>query len=119
MRIVSKDSNNMYPVCKTTIYIPCDDFKIHEILVSLTEKFHFSVSRSDIFDWSHDWSTIQFSQFTGQFSVKPMLPIPHPTHIHSRMLLHAILCLSGQGRCLDITINANSSQHYGHGVGTQ
>ena len=69
----------MHPVGKTTIYIPCDDFKIHEILVSLREKFHFSVSRIDIFDWSHDWSTIQFSQFTGQISVKPMLQIPHPT----------------------------------------
>ena len=69
----------MHPVCETTIYIPCDDFKIHEILVSPREKFHFSVSRSDIFDWSHDWSTIQFSKFTGQISVKPMLSIPHPT----------------------------------------
>ena len=68
-------------MCETIINIPCDDFKILEILVSPRVKFHFSVSRSDIFDWSHDWSTIQFSQFTGQISVKPMLPIPHPNYI--------------------------------------
>ena len=66
----------MHPVCKTTILIPSDDFKIREILVSLREQFHFSVSRSDIFDWSHDWSTIQFSKFTGQILVKPMFQIP-------------------------------------------
>ena len=74
----------MHPVRETTIDIPCDDFKIHEIFVSPREKIHFSVSRSDIFDWSHDWSTIQFSQFTGQISVKPMLPIPHPTTVEIR-----------------------------------
>ena len=39
IRIVSKNSNNVHPVCKTTIYIPWDDFKIHEILVSLRENF--------------------------------------------------------------------------------
>ena len=26
-----KNWNNVHPVCETTIYIPCDDFKIHEI----------------------------------------------------------------------------------------
>ena len=65
-------------MCKRNILIPCDDFKIHQIMLSLREKSHFSVSRSDIFEWSHDWSTIQLSKLTGQISVKPMLPIPHP-----------------------------------------
>ena len=57
-------------------------FSFQASCVSLRKICHFSVSRSDIFGWSCDWSTIQFSQFTGQTLVKPMLPIPHPTIHH-------------------------------------
>ena len=65
MRIISKFSINVYPTWKQRFYIAWNAFKFHEIFVSLRGKCHFSVSRRDIFEWSHDWSTIQFSQLTG------------------------------------------------------
>ena len=76
MRIVSKKFKQCASFVQNNYLVPSHDFRIQEMLVSLREKFFFSVSRCDIFDWSHDWSTIQFSQFTGQTSVKLMLPIP-------------------------------------------
>ena len=88
VRIISKFSIKDYPECRTTICICWNNFKFLEILLTLRKMCHFSVSRSDIFGWSCDWSTIQFSQFTGQSSVKPMLPIPHPTPYATSLISH-------------------------------
>ena len=63
---------------KLLFIFPAMIFNFMKILAPLWKKSYFSLLWSDIFDWSHDWSTIQFSQFTGQISVKPILPIPHP-----------------------------------------
>ena len=65
MKIISKFKINVYPTWKQHFYIAWNAFKFHGIFVSLRGKCHFSVSRRDIFEWSHDWSTIQFSQLTG------------------------------------------------------
>ena len=67
-------------LCVKLLFIfPAMIFNFMKILAPLWKKCYFSLLWSDIFDWSYDWSTIQFSQLTGKTSVKSMLSIPHPS----------------------------------------